>query len=117
LVAAWQARAAKRTPVDGDAMRYTLTADDLAVALRAPLVGVTFIPVAQLDAETLRARFGDPAERLASGERLVQWMYPRQGLAVVLDSQGREVLQYVAPTDFEKRLRAPLIAAGATPVP
>jgi hypothetical protein len=44
-------------------------------------------------------------------------MYPAQGLAVVLDSQGREVLQYVAPADFDRRLRAPLIAAGATPAP
>jgi hypothetical protein len=115
--AAWQARAAKQTPVDGNTVRYTLAADDLAAALRSPLVGITFIPAAQLDAETVRARFGEPAERLASGERLVQWMYPAKGLAVLLDSQGREVLQYVAPGDFDQRLRAPLIAAGATRVP
>jgi hypothetical protein len=116
VVAGWQARA-RATPVDADTVRYTLAPDDLALALRAPLVGITFIPVAQLDAATLRARFGEPAERLASGERLVQWMYPAKGLAVVLDSEGREVLQYVAPADFERRLRAPLIQAGATPAP
>ncbi len=115
LIAGWQARA-RATPVDADTVRYTLAAEDLAAALRSPLVGITFIPVAQLDAETLRARFGEPAERLASGERLVQWMYPANGLAVVLDSEGREVLQYVAPADFERRLRQPLIQAGATPV-
>jgi hypothetical protein len=115
VIAGWQARA-RQTPVDGDTTRYTLAAEDLAAALRAPLVGVTFIPAAQLDAETLRSRFGEPAERLASGERLVQWMYPAKGLAVVLDSEGREVLQYVAPADFERRLRAPLVQAGATPV-
>jgi hypothetical protein len=115
LIPGWQARAVRQTPVDGDTVRYTLAADDLAAALRAPLVGITFIPAAQLDAETVRARFGAPAERLASGERLVQWLYPAQGLAVVLDRDGREVLQYVAPGDFDRRLRAPLIAAGATP--
>jgi hypothetical protein len=116
LIAGWQARA-RATPIDADTVRYTLAAEDLAAALRMPLVGITFIPVAQLDAETLRARFGEPAERLASGERLVQWMYPAKGLAVVLDSEGREVLQYVAPADFERRLRAPLIQAGATLAP
>jgi len=114
-LAGWQARAVRQTPVDGETVRYTLAADDLAAALRAPLVGITFIPAAQLDGETVRARFGEPAERLASGERLVQWMYPGMGLAVVLDSEGREVLQYVAPADFERRLRTPLIAAGAKP--
>jgi hypothetical protein len=117
VIAGWQARAAKVTPVDAQALRYTLSADDLAQALREPLIGITFIPGAQLDAETLRGRFGDPAEKLASGERLVQWLYPDKGLAVVLDRDGREVLQYVAPADFERRLRAPLLQAGAAAVP
>ena len=59
----------------------------------------------------LQARFGTPAERLAEGERLQHWLYPPQGLAVLLDAKGREVLQYVAPAEFEARLAAPLRAA------
>jgi hypothetical protein len=117
VIAGWQARAARTSPVDAQALRYTLSPDDLAQALREPLVGITFIPAAQLDAETLRARFGSPAERLATGERLVHWLYPAKGLAVVLDRDGREVLQYVAPADFEQRLRAPLVQAGARAAP
>lgn len=79
----------------------------------AALVGLSFIPAAQLDAQILQARFGAPAERLAGGGRLEHWLYPALGLAVVLDAGGRDVLQYTAPADFERRLVAPLRAAGA----
>jgi hypothetical protein len=122
VVARLRANAVHDEPVDADARRYTLRADDMAEALRAPLVGITFIPAAQLDADTLRGRFGAPAERLvdaapAGGKPIEQWLYPALGLAVALDPQGRELLQYVAPADFERRLRAPLLAAGANPAP
>ncbi|MBL8315017.1 MAG: hypothetical protein JNK55_14825 [Rubrivivax sp.] len=76
----------------------------------AALLGVSYIPQARLDAATVQARFGPPAARLAEGERLQHWLYPTLGLAVLMDSQGRNVLQYVAPADFEARLAAPLKA-------
>ena len=113
----WQARAARAEPVDGRTVRHTLHADDRAEALRAPLAGLTFIPGAQLDAATLQQRFGPPAERWGSGERIEQWLYPDRGLAVALDAEGREVLQFVAPAEFERRLRAPLQASGARRLP
>ena len=86
----------------------------------AALVGLSFIPAAQLDADILNARFGAPAERIAAdGQtdgRLEHWLYPTLGLAVALDAKGRDVLQYVAPADFERRLVAPLRApAPAAP--
>ena len=61
----------------------------------------------------LSARFGAPAERIAGDQRLEHWLYPALGLAVVLDAEGREVLQYTAPSDFSRRLAAPLRAASA----
>jgi hypothetical protein len=39
----------------------------------------------------------------------VHLLYPPLGLDVVVDGDGKELLQYVAPRDFE-RLRAPLLA-------
>jgi hypothetical protein len=74
----------------------------------APLAGIGFIPSAQLDAAMLQARFGEPAERIAGGERRQHWLYPAIGMAVALDRDGRDLLQYVAPADFERRLAAPL---------
>jgi hypothetical protein len=96
------------TPISATARRHALDAATLAEAGAAPLVGIGFIPAAQLDAAMLRARFGEPAERIADGERLEHWLYPAIGLAVVLDARGRELLQYVAPAEFEARLARPL---------
>jgi hypothetical protein len=94
---------------------YQHALDDAAASALAAtgLIGVSFIPLGQLDAEVLAARFGRPSERIATGGRLEHWLYPALGLAVVLDSEGREVLQYVAPDDFERLLAAPLRTLAA----
>lgn len=113
-LARWQ-QVLPGTPTPSGARQHALPAaafDDLA---GATLQGLSFIPAAQLSAEVLSARFGAPAERISSDARLEHWLYPALGLAVVLDAQGRDVLQYTAPADFDRRLVAPLRAASAPP--
>jgi hypothetical protein len=110
-----QENAAKLEPVDAETRRYALRAEDREALMGTALVGITFLPSANLDAATLRQRFGEPAETRREGERLQHWLYPALGLAIVLDEQGREVLQYVAPADFERLLRAPLLNAASAP--
>ncbi len=100
-------------PQPSGGRRHALNPAALAELAPAALVGLSFIPAAQLDAETLTSRFGAPAERIAGTERIEHWLYPALGLAVALDAQGRDVLQYTAPADFERRLLAPLRAASA----
>lgn len=72
-----------------------------------PLRSIAFIPSASLDEAIILQRFGKPAERLPQGETLEHFLYPDKGLDLVLDSKGKEVLQYVAPAQFG-RLREPL---------
>ena len=110
-----QLQAAKSAQVDADTARWWLRAEDIAATAGTPVVGITFIAAVQLDAATVLQRFGTPAERLQQGARLQHWLYPERGLAIVLDAEGREVLQFAAPADFEARLRAPLLKAGAVP--
>lgn len=100
-------------PQPSGGRRHMLGAAALAELAPAALVGLSFVPAAQLDAEVLTARFGAPAERVATSDRLEHWLYPQIGLAVALDAQGRDVLQYTAPADFQRRLVAPLRAASA----
>ena len=88
--------------------KYILHHDDLALAWRAPIASVTFIPAASLDEQTVLRRFGAPAERIRVDERVEHFLYPDKGLDLALDSKGKEVLQYVAPRQFA-RLREPLI--------
>jgi hypothetical protein len=108
----WRDHAAKEEPVSADTRRIALRADDRTEALRSPIVGIGFIPAAQLDGETLRQRFGEPAQRIGDGAQVEHWLYPERGLAIALDAKGRELLQYVAPAEFERRLRAPLLKAS-----
>jgi hypothetical protein len=107
----WREHASKEQPVSADTRRIALRADDRAEALHAPIVGIGFIPSARLDAETLRLRFGEPTQRVPGAGQVEHWLYPDKGLAILFDPQGRELLQYVAPAEFERRLHAPLLKA------
>lgn len=103
----------------GRSRRYTLAADDRRQAGASRLLALAYLPAVKLDAETVRQRFGEPAERITGPQGESQWLYPDRGIAVVLPpeqgeaAKARAVIQYVAPRDFEARLRAPLQAASA----
>lgn len=75
--------------------------DDLNTVLQALVKGMTFIPIVDLDDAIIRQRFGQPSE-IVSHATLKHYLYPQKGLDVVLDDNGKEVLQYVAPKQFEQ---------------
>ena len=113
---AMRERAIKVEFMDSTTRRYTLAPADLAVALRTPVSGISLIPQAQLDADTVLQRFGAPAQRIQRGEgdaSVEHLLYPSKGLDVVVSAKGKELLQYVAPAQFE-RLSQPLQAASST---
>jgi len=110
-VARLRQRAIKSVHMDSSTRKYILHHDDLALAWRAPIASITFIPAASLDEQTVLRRFGAPAERIRVDERVEHFLYPDKGLDLALDSKGKEVLQYVAPHQFA-RLREPLIKAA-----
>lgn len=117
-IRAMRERAIKSEFMESTTRKYTLTPADLQIALKAPITALSFIPQANLDADTVVARFGTPAERVRSNGHLEHFLYPAKGLDLALDSEGKELLQYVAPAEFDK-LRQPLVkpAAGAASAP
>jgi hypothetical protein len=106
-----QARAAKTDYMASGTKKHLLNASDLAAAEQRPIRSIAFIPAPNLDEQIILQRFGTPAERIRQGETLEHFLYPAQGLDVVLDSKGKEVLQYVAPARFAS-LRDPLVNRG-----
>ncbi|MCK9388728.1 MAG: hypothetical protein M0Q22_10115 [Sulfuritalea sp.] len=100
-------KAAKTDHLETGVRKFTLNDADRQRAERLPLAAIAFIPSAGLDEAIILQRFGAPAERIRQGETLEHFLYPALGLDIVLDSKGKEVLQYVAPAEFA-RLRAPL---------
>ncbi len=106
-VAGMRERAPKAEYMESTTRRYSLAAEDLALAHAAPIRALTLIPSANLDEEVVLQRFGPPAKRVRSAEHMEHFLYPEIGLDLTLDAKGKEVLQYVPPRDFE-RLATPL---------
>ena len=86
---------------DGGTRRYRLHPDDLPLAWQAPVKSIIFLPSVNLDEEIARNRFGIPAETIHSSEQVTHLLYPDKGLDFVIDRDGKEVLRYVAPRDFD----------------
>lgn len=121
--AGWLQRARERSPRNevgegGRSRRWRLASEDEAEAARQPLAALAFIPSVRLDEATVVQRFGAPVERRTGPQGELYLLYPAQGVVATLPPLGgeamRAVIQYVAPRDFEARLRAPLRQAAAS---
>lgn len=112
VVEAMRERALKAKHMESTTRKITLHPDDLALADGLPVKAISVIPTVNLDEATVVQRFGPPGERLAVSEKRVHLLYPDKGLDVVVDGDGKELLQYVAPRSFSL-LREPLKAAVA----
>jgi hypothetical protein len=85
---------------DAGTRRYLLHPDDLPAAYRAPVRVITFMPSLNLDEAIAQTRFGDPAEVVQVEDRQQHWLYPALGLDLVLNADGKDLLQYLSPGAF-----------------
>ncbi|MDR2166139.1 MAG: hypothetical protein LBO79_11120 [Zoogloeaceae bacterium] len=111
---AMRARAVKAEYMESATRKIRLSPEDVEAANRIPLRAISFIPGTNLDDAILRQRFGTPEEVIQHSETLSHYLYPKLGLDIVLDTKGKEILQYVAPGEFETRIRAPLMQQEKT---
>ena len=111
-IIAMRDRALRAKHMDSTTRKITLNADDVAAADQMLVKAISVIPTVNLDEATVIQRFGQPGERVEISEKRVHLLYPQQGLDVVVDGNGKELLQYVAPRNFAS-LREPLRAAVA----
>ncbi len=92
--------------------RITLTPDDLALVSKSPVASMIYLPNLRIEEAILAKRFGEPAQRIRESETgVIHWLYPQDGLDVVLGGEEKPLMQYVPPKDFEL-LRAPLLVHG-----
>ena len=115
-ISAMRERALRAKHMESTTRRITLHPDDLAAADQLPIRAISVIPASNIDEATIVQRFGEPGERIAVSERRTHLLYPKLGLDVVVDKDGKELLQYVAPQQFA-RLREPLLAAPVENAP
>lgn len=110
-IVAMRERALKAEHMESTTRKIRLHPDDLAAAEAMRVKAISVIPTVNLDEETIVQRFGEPAERLPVSDKRIHLLYPDRGLDVMVDADGKELLQYVAPRDFSL-LREPLLKAA-----
>lgn len=115
-VIALRERALKAKHMESTTRKITLHPDDLLAVDAMPIKAISIIPTVNLDEATVVQRFGQPGERVVVSERRVHLLYPDKGLDVIVDADGKELLQYVAPHRFAL-LREPLQVAIDGKVP
>jgi hypothetical protein len=94
-------RASEREGSPTGDWKFKLSAADRAAQGMRRLRAITYIPAyGGLEADFFRQRLGEPAAWKPLEEGTVQWFYPERGLSLVLNAEGKEVLEYVAPRDF-----------------
>jgi hypothetical protein len=108
-IAAMKERALKSEYMESSTRKYTLIPADLAIVTQTPIFAMSLIPNSNLDEAAVVQRFGQPAERIQIAEKRIHLLYPEHGLDIQVDSEGKELLQYIAPRNFA-RLREPLEA-------
>lgn len=91
----------KRAIRSGGANSFKIHNDDLGRVMKAVIRSITFIPIVDLDEKIIIQRFGNPSQIIRNNKTLSHYLYPEKGLDVILDSEGKEVLQYVAPHQFQ----------------
>ena len=94
--------AVKTERVSGGTLKFIPNPDDLPIAMQAQITIITFIPSANLDEEIVLKRFGQPAGRARNDPAIEHFLYPEKGLGLSLNQDGKEVLQYVAPREFQR---------------
>ncbi|WP_150427721.1 hypothetical protein [Dechloromonas sp. CZR5] len=110
-VIALRERALKAKRMESTTRKITLHPDDLLAVDAMPIRAISIIPTVNLDEATVVQRFGQPGERLVVSDKRVHLLYPEKGLDVIVDADGKELLQYVAPRNFAW-LREPLTKAA-----
>lgn len=86
------------------ARKVKLTADDQFALLKTPISHITYLPATDLDAELIANLFGEPARKQPEETGVIHWLYPDKGLDIALNPNGKEVFQYVPPSQFEQLL-------------
>lgn len=110
----WREHALRSEAMDGGVRRFDMARDDRIESESARLTGLSFVPGLKLSEADVLQRFGPPAQTLAQGDGVRVLLYPAIGMTAAVPAEGktRTALQYVTPSEFDARLRAPLAASA-----
>ncbi len=71
---------------------FNLVAESSMFGLK--IKSLTFIPSTDLSQDTIISRFGKPNSVDVAEQGLEYWYYPNKGLRIIVDSDGKEILEF-----------------------
>lgn len=97
----------KKERTNDNEVKYLLDKLATAETKKLRVKNLIYIPRVQLDEETIVKRFGIPAYKLKLKTKEIGWhyLYPEKGLDLIYKQEGKEVLQYVLPKNFNLLLK------------
>lgn len=100
-----------KEPAENKGRRYDLDRHAIEQSKVLMVKNLIYIPTVQLDEKTIVQRFGKPSKKIKLKTKEVGWhyLYPEKGLDLIFKEEGKEVLQYVLPKDFNLLLE-PLLS-------
>jgi hypothetical protein len=95
-------RPLKKETLESGVIKYTTAMNDNDELEAMKITAITYMPITNLSEEIVTNRFGEPAEKIKTHESAQHWLYPEKGLDVLINAEGKEVLQFVPPIQFDK---------------
>lgn len=92
-------------PMPSGDYKQEITEDHILQAYQLPISSITYIPSVKYDQTLLKRYFSEPRETIVLNDKTAFWLYPDKGLAVLLDTEGKEVFHYVVPDKFAELLQ------------
>jgi hypothetical protein len=89
-------------PMPSGSWKRPVSEQSLEAVIQLPVKNITYVPSVQYEPDIVLRRFGEPSDKLQHNEHSEYWFYPELGLVILLDTEGKEILQYVAPDRFEE---------------
>lgn len=87
-------------PMPSGSWKRDIGERDYAEVILLPVDRITYIPSVHYETDIAEKRFGKPAEIISGEEPSDYWLYPDKGLVLIMNQEGKEILQYVRPDNF-----------------
>ncbi len=81
--------------------KYSLSVKSTQIANDLRVWRLVYLPVADFELKQMKF-FGEPEEKMVVSNSAQYWLYPKKGMALLWDKEGKEIFYYAASKDFSR---------------
>ncbi len=91
----------KKKSTPSNHWKYSLSIPNLKLANDLRVWRLIYLPITDYEPKQMKF-FGEPDEKIQVNESAQYWLYPDRGMALLWDTEGKEIFYYVASKDFDR---------------